>query len=178
MKRVFFVGFDDPDPSSEATLNKRLLKLLCIKYGLTALFPPDVSDLQEEIGEVLNDPSEVMVMLFRSTIMKLTSADTVIININIFDSTCSNDTAFLIGYASAKGKRIIGYLDAERASESMHTSMSAKQNPTPKGTETHNACKPTNHMIACATSFNIQSDIEDCLQYLFDSPTDDNLAEG
>ena len=167
MNTIFFAGFTNCANQEETGPTRETITLLCEKYGVEALFPSDMWDIQCEVGEPLNDPASMVRAIFRNTIVKLASADAVVVNLNIFGGICTNDSAFLVGFASARQKKIIGYVNTELASNPILQSKKAAE-----GSTLHAQAKGTNQtvnrLIADAISINIQGDIEDCIQYLFE----------
>lgn len=84
-------------------------KKLCESFGFYALTPFD--------GEVTEQSKLTKAkQIFKENVSLIQRSDLVIANCNPFRGACVDDgTAFEIGYAYGKGKRIFGYLNDNRS---------------------------------------------------------------
>lgn len=96
MKRVYLAGFDVFAPDAVARGAK--MKMFCAEQGLVGLYPLD----NEAAGAR---------EIFEGNCSLIDSADAVIANLNAFrGAEPDSGTAFEVGYAFAKGKRVYAYL--------------------------------------------------------------------
>lgn len=98
MKKVYLAGPDvfAPDSAQRAEQYKKL----CLAYGFTPLHPADNAE-QTAQG------------IYTSNISLIKSADALVANLNPFrGAEPDSGTAFEVGYATALGLPVIGYLDS------------------------------------------------------------------
>lgn len=132
MKKVYIAGFDVFYPDAAARGAK--MKMICAENGMIGLYPLDnEADSAEEI--------------FRGNCALIDQADIVIANMNPFrGAEPDSGTAFEVGYACAKGKKIVLYLDDTR-------DMRAKLGETDEaGFAVEDFGLPVNLMLACAAT--------------------------
>ena len=78
-------------------------KKICEEYGFIGLYPLD-NDCSEEDGRPLS------ARIFEADVKQIEEADIVVANLTPFRGHCMDDgTAWEIGYAYAKSKKIYGY---------------------------------------------------------------------
>lgn len=132
MKKIYIAGFDVfyPDAAKRGTK----MKMTCAEHGFIGLYPLDnEADTAEDI--------------FRGNCALIDQADIVIANMNPFrGAEPDSGTAFEVGYACAKGKKVILYMDDLR-------SMREKLGETDEtGFAVENFGLPVNLMLACAAT--------------------------
>ena len=121
-------------------------KKICQKYGHTGLYPLDNEcDSSEEI--------------YKGNISLLNSADAVIANGNEFRGEMDVGTAFEIGYAAAKGKKILVYM----SDTSTLVEKYGKEDKNGKNVEDFGF--PHNLMIAESAEI-VKGTFEDCIKKL------------
>ena len=157
---VYISGFDIF--SSDAIAIGENYKALCAKYGFFGLYPLDSdAEAEEAISQSCDDSytrEELAIKIFHSNLQKINIADYVVANLNNFRGFCVDDgTSFEIGYAFAKGKKIIGYTDDARTLIERIGARDAE------GYNVEDFGRPVNIMLACAVKI-IQGDFEDCLE--------------
>ena len=157
MRKIYIAGFNTSLPEVWSLSNK--YKILCAKYGCKAVFPTTVDQIRKEEGRTFNTPLEEAQAIFRANLQKLDSADTIIANLDYYGNFyATSDTIFEMGYAYSKNKQIIGYYSHEyQAGYYALRGVITDQCTSEFG-------RPTNLMVACATSIIIQGDFEDCLE--------------
>ncbi|TGL16295.1 nucleoside 2-deoxyribosyltransferase [Leptospira meyeri] len=107
MQTIYLAGPEVFLPNALDVLNNA--KKLCERYGFDALTPFD--------GEVTDQIKLAKAnQIFKENISLIQRSDIIIANCNPFRGACIDDgTAFEIGYAYGKGKRIFGYLKDNRS---------------------------------------------------------------
>ncbi len=99
--RVYLAGPDVFYP--DAKLRGDALKVLCRRYGFEGLFPLDNEIAPRELSAMAREIREANLALIRS-------CDAVIANLEPFRGLePDSGTVFEIGYATALGKRVVGY---------------------------------------------------------------------
>lgn len=143
MKKVYLAGFDVFYP--DALERGRQMKELCRQYGLEGLYP-----LDNECSDSLE--------IFQGNLHLIDQCDFVAANLNPFrGQEMDSGTAFEIGYAFAKGKRVFGYLDDIRPQIERIGPVDAK------GFAVENFGMPVNLMIGCSAQV-VEGTLENCLQ--------------
>ena len=101
MKKIYIAGFDVFYP--DAAKRGSRMKMICAEHGFIGLYPLDgEASTAEEI--------------FRGNCARIDEADLVIANMNPFrGAEPDSGTAFEVGYACAKGKKVYLYLSDARA---------------------------------------------------------------
>ena len=158
MKKVFFIGFNE-------TLFRHFA-IVCAKYEFEAVFPTSREDAIIKNEGPFKDLLSEMRAIFSSDIKRIDSAEYVIANLNIFNGICTNDTAFMVGYAFAKHKRVVGHAGANLLDLS-----GSFMDQTPCSVEEKQAHQPASRMVAGATSVIIKGGIEACLETFLEEPT-------
>ena len=174
MKKIFFVGFDSSSSDDYVALRNHF-GAVCHKFGCEAVFPIDGKRFREE-SRKYDTPLDEARAIFRSNLRRIDSASVVIANLNYFNSRgfCTNDAAFVIGYATSKDKQILGFVDADGLSEARcNTQDYMYYTPDTKKT----LSRPVSHMAANALSVIIRGSIEDCLSVIFNDPYEEKTQE-
>lgn len=132
MKKVYIAGFDVFYPDAGKRGSK--MKMACAEHGLIGLYP-------------LDNEAETAEGIFRGNCALIDQADIVIANINPFrGAEPDSGTAFEVGYACARGKKVYLYLSDAR-------SMREKLGEADKaGFSVENFGLPVNLMLACAAT--------------------------
>lgn len=100
MDKIYIAGFDVFAPDAVRRGSK--MKMICAEHGFIGLYP-------------LDNEAEDVQAIFRGNCALIDQADLVIANMNPFrGDEPDSGTAFEVGYAFAKGKRVILYLDDAR----------------------------------------------------------------
>ncbi|TGL33411.1 nucleoside 2-deoxyribosyltransferase [Leptospira perdikensis] len=107
MQTIYLAGPEVFLPNALQVLSDA--KVLCESFGYRALTPFD--------GEITDQIHLAKAkQIFQENISLIEQSDMVIANCNPFRGACVDDgTAFEIGYAYAKGKRVFGYLNDKRS---------------------------------------------------------------
>lgn len=107
MQTIYLAGPEVFLPNAMEVLSEA--KVLCTSFGYRALTPFD--------GEVTDQIQLAKAkQIFKENVSLIHQSDIVIANCNPFRGACVDDgTAFEIGYAYAKGKRVFGYLNDKRS---------------------------------------------------------------
>lgn len=107
MQTIYLAGPEVFLPNALEVLTSA--KKLCERFGFDALTPFD--------GEVTDQVKLAKAnQIFKENILLIQKSDIVIANCNPFRGACVDDgTAFEIGYAYGKGKRVFGYLKDNRS---------------------------------------------------------------
>jgi nucleoside 2-deoxyribosyltransferase len=85
------------------------LKALCAELGLIGLFP-----LDKQVPEGITEPRERAAWIYRANLELLEQADAVLADLNFFrGGEPDSGTSFEVGYAVARGKPVVGYLNGE-----------------------------------------------------------------
>ncbi len=121
------------------------MKQLCTQYGFVGLYP-------------LDNEADNAEQIFRGNLALVEAADMVMANLNPFrGSEPDSGTAFEIGYACAKGKKIYAYVqDARTMQERLGTQDE-------NGFLVENFGMTVNLMLGCAAQI-VKGNLEDCLQ--------------
>ena len=121
-------------------------KTICSVYGHTGLYP-------------LDNECDSSAEIYKGNVALIDSADAVVANGNNFRGEMDVGTAFEVGYAAAKGKKIVIYIDDTRTLIEKY------------GTEDENGRfvedfgHPLNLMLAESSEI-IKGSFEDCLKIL------------
>lgn len=130
MEKIYIAGFDVFAP--DAVKRGSRMKLLCAEHGFIGLYPLDNEAADAEA-------------IFRGNCALIDQADLVIANMNPFrGDEPDSGTTFEVGYAFARGKRVILYLDDARPMRDRLGSTDAN------GFAVENFGRPVNLMLACA----------------------------
>ena len=124
----------------------RKYKAICEKYGHEGLYP-------------LDNECDSSAEIYKGNISLIDEADAVVANGNEFRGVMDVGTAFEVGYAAAKGKKICIYMDDTR---SLIEKYGEKDE---KGRITEDFGKPLNLMLAEAAEI-IPGTFEDCIKNL------------
>lgn len=101
MKKIYLAGFDVF--YSDAVQRGAKMKLICAEHGFVGCFPLDHEG---------TDAAQI----FQANCALLDACDLVIANLNPFrGAEPDSGTAFEVGYAVAKGKKVYGYLSDGRS---------------------------------------------------------------
>ena len=93
---------------ADAVAHGEALKALCARYGFEGLYP-----LDNALPKQLAEPREQAAWIYRANIGLIERADAVLANLNFFrGAEPDSGTAFEVGYATALGKPVYGYVDA------------------------------------------------------------------
>ena len=85
------------------------LKALCAEFGFIGLYP-----LDKQVPNEIELPREQAAWIYRANLELLGQADAVLADLNFFrGGEPDSGTSFEVGYATAQGKPIYGYLDGE-----------------------------------------------------------------
>ena len=85
------------------------LKALCAEWGFTGLYP-----LDKQAPEHITQPLDQAAWIYRANLELLERADAVLADLNFFrGGEPDSGTSFEVGYAVARGKPVVGYLDGE-----------------------------------------------------------------
>ena len=174
MKRIFFAGFEQPT-SNCATLRGHIATL-CTKYDYEAVFPSESKGMRNKSGKLYDTPLDEAEAIYRESLQRIDSSDAVIVNLNYFNACgfCTNDTAFMVGYAASKEKHILGFVDTEHLSEPR---CSARNYMYCAPDEGKVLSRLASRMVACAISVIIRGSIEDCLEVAFSDPKEEKIQE-
>lgn len=105
--RVYLAGPDVFRP--DAAAHGRGLVALCAEYGFAGVFPLDES-LGESAGEGLA-PRALADRIYRANLAHIDACDAVLANLDFFRGPePDSGTCFEVGYATARGKPVIGYV--------------------------------------------------------------------
>ena len=92
---------------ADAVAHGEALKALCARYGFEGLYP-----LDNALPKQLAEPHEQAAWIYRANIGLIERADAVLANLNFFrGAEPDSGTAFEVGYATALGKPVYGYVD-------------------------------------------------------------------
>ena len=92
---------------ADAVAHGEALKALCARYGFEGLYP-----LDNALPKQLAEPREQAAWIYRANIGLIERADAVLANLNFFrGAEPDSGTAFEVGYATALGKPVYGYVD-------------------------------------------------------------------
>lgn len=142
--KIYIAGPDVFEPDA-VEIGKRY-KAICEKYGHEGLYPLDNEcDSSEDI--------------YKGNIGLIDKADAVVANGNEFRGEMDVGTAFEVGYAAAKDKKIIIYMDDTRSLVEKYGEKDEK------GRITEDFGKPLNLMLSEASDI-ICGTFEDCIKML------------
>ncbi len=131
MTSIYLAGFDVFAP--DAVQRGRQMKQLCAAQGLVGLYPLDNEAVDAQA-------------IFQGNCALIDEADWVIANVNPFrGAEPDSGTCFEVGYAFAKGKKIILYLDDGR------TMRQKLGDADENGFAVEDFGLPVNLMLACAS---------------------------
>lgn len=141
--KVYLAGFDVF--RSDALAYGQRCKALCVRYGLEGLYPLDNEcDGAEDI--------------FAGNLALLDRCDAVAANLNPFrGQEPDSGTAFELGYAYARGKRLYGYLSDFRI---LRHRLGERD---PEGFSVEDFGLPLNLMLAVPVTL-VEGGLEDCLR--------------
>ncbi|HBP5604781.1 TPA: nucleoside 2-deoxyribosyltransferase [Pseudomonas aeruginosa] len=92
---------------ADAVAHGEALKALCARYGFEGLYP-----LDNALPKQLAEPREQAAWIYHANIGLIERADAVLANLNFFrGAEPDSGTAFEVGYATALGKPVYGYVD-------------------------------------------------------------------
>ncbi|KSF79446.2 nucleoside 2-deoxyribosyltransferase [Pseudomonas paraeruginosa] len=92
---------------ADAVAHGEALKALCARYGFEGLYP-----LDNALPKRIADPREQAAWIYRANLGLIERADAVLANLNFFrGAEPDSGTAFEVGYATALGKPVYGYVD-------------------------------------------------------------------
>ena len=129
-------------------------KQICAVYGFTGLYP-----LDNEIASNGLPKPKLSAKIFEANCAQIRNADCVIANLNDFRGYGMDDgTAWEIGYASAIGKPIYGYMADTR---SLRRRIGTKDK---KGNLVEDFGHPVNLMIYESCVIVFQGDFESCIK--------------
>ncbi|WP_313089359.1 nucleoside 2-deoxyribosyltransferase [Pseudomonas sp.] len=85
------------------------LKVLCAEFGFVGLYP-----LDKQVPADITDPRAQAAWIYQANLELLEQADAVLADLNFFrGGEPDSGTSFEVGYAVARGKPVVGYLDGE-----------------------------------------------------------------
>lgn len=142
--KIYIAGPDVFEPNAVEIGNK--YKSVCERYGHEGLYP-----LDNECDSATN--------IYKGNIMLIDSADAVIANGNPFRGEMDAGTAFEVGYAAAKGKKILIYMDDNRSLIEKYGKADEQ------GRLTEDFGHPLNLMLAESSQI-IKGGFEDCVKLL------------
>lgn len=103
IRRVYLAGPDVFRP--DAAEHGQRLVALCAEYGFTGVFP-----LAEALP-ALPTPQAIAAHIYQANIAHIESCDAVLANLDFFrGAEPDSGTCFEVGYALARGKRVVGYV--------------------------------------------------------------------
>lgn len=121
-------------------------KAICSAYGHTGLYP-------------LDNECDSSAEIYSGNVALIDSADAVVANGNNFRGEMDVGTAFEVGYAAAKGKKIVIYMDDTR------TLVEKYGTEDEKGRFVEDFGHPLNLMLAESSEI-IKGSFEDCIKIL------------
>lgn len=121
-------------------------KVICSAYGHTGLYP-------------LDNECDSSAEIYQGNVALIDSADAVVANGNNFRGEMDVGTAFEVGYAAAKGKKILIYMDDTR------TLVEKYGTEDEKGRFVEDFGHPLNLMLAESAEI-IKGSFEDCMKKL------------
>jgi nucleoside 2-deoxyribosyltransferase len=102
--RVYLAGPDVFRP--DAAEHGRQLVALCAEYGFAGVFP-----LDESLAEERLPPQALAHRIYRANLAHIDACDAVLANLDFFRGPePDSGTCFEVGYATARGKPVIGYV--------------------------------------------------------------------
>ena len=106
LRSIYLAGPDVFRP--DAAEHGRRLVALCAEYGFTGVFP-----LSPALPEGLS-AQELAAHIYRTNVAHIEACDAVAANLDFFRGPePDSGTCFEVGYAVARGKRVVGYLPEE-----------------------------------------------------------------
>lgn len=85
------------------------LKALCAEFGFVGLYP-----LDKHLPAHITEPRACAAWIYQANLELLEQADAVLADLNFFrGGEPDSGTSFEVGYAIARGKPVVGYLDDE-----------------------------------------------------------------
>lgn len=147
MKKVYTAGFDIFYPNVAEHMEG--IRSLCRAHGMEPFFQG------KKAGEEQNPPDAQAI--FQKNLDMIDDCDVVAANLNPFRGEMDCGTAFEIGYAFAKGKKVYGYMSDIRSLTERHGSLTDEN-----GFTVENFGYPINLMIACSTEI-VEGTLDDCL---------------
>lgn len=151
MKKIYIAGFDVF--RADAAEAGAYLKALCGRYGYEGLYPLDKE--ADDAGAI-----------FAGNLRLIERCDILIANLNNFRGLePDSGTAFELGYAYARGKQILGYLEDTRPLLEKLSSQEKYPGRDDWGYSVEDFGLPVNLMLGCAAEI-VQGGFEDCLQRL------------
>lgn len=145
MKKIYIAGFDVFAPDAVARGGK--MKMLCAGHGFAGLYPLD------------NEAADADA-IFCGNCALIDQADFVVANANPFrGAEPDSGTAFEIGYAFARGKKVVLYLDDARPLRDKLGAADAQ------GFAVEDFGLPLNLMLACAADI-VSGGFADAVRYL------------
>lgn len=163
MRKIYIAGPDVFEQDSK-DIGKRYSNL-CKEYGYEGLYPLDnVVDFNQEKKKIAKD-------IYKANKNLIDSCDIVIANLNSFRGKESDSgTVWECGYATAKGKKVYGYLHRHNSYQEQFTSeekMSSKDGFIDlQGRVIEDFDYPVNLMIACSVETIVVGNFEDVLKIL------------
>ena len=105
MTAIYLAGPDVFRPDAEA--HGETLKALCAEFGFVGLYP-----LDHALPADIREPAAQAAWIYRANVGLIERADCVLANLEPFrGSEPDSGTAFEVGYATALGKPVYGYVD-------------------------------------------------------------------
>ena len=151
MKKIYTAGFDVFHPDGRAHMEA--LHALCRKYG----FEPEPLGVPKPGMPKVSGPDG----FFEKDIEMLDDCDIVAANLNSFrgfEMDCG--TAFELGYAYARGKKLYGYMSDTRPGAERYGCLTDEN-----GFRVENYGLPINLMIGCSVQI-VEGTLEDCLRVI------------
>ena len=143
MKKIYLAGYDVFYP--DAAGRGQAMKQLCKRYGFEGLYP-------------LDNEAQSAQEILAGNLKLIEEADIVMANMNPFRGMePDSGTAFEVGYAVGKGKRIYVYLEDCRTLRQKIGETDAR------GFAVEDFSLPLNLMIACSAVV-VEGGLEDCLR--------------
>lgn len=107
LRRIYLAGPDVFRP--DAAAHGRMLVALCAAQGFEGVFP-----LDESLDGGQGSPHEVAARIYRRNIAHIERCDAVLANLDFFRGLePDSGTCFEVGYAVARGKPVVGYVQGE-----------------------------------------------------------------
>lgn len=145
------------------------LKSLCAEFGFVGLYP-----LDKHLPSHITEPQAQAAWIYRANLDLLEQADAVIADLNFFrGGEPDSGTSFEVGYAIARGKPVVGYMDgsgsyAERL-RSQYPHLCGEPGFDCDGLQLEAFDLPLNLMLAVPARL-VMGDARDALQRLVDGP--------
>ncbi len=149
MQKIYLAGFEVFAP--DAVRRGAEMKRACAEFGCVGLYPLD------------NEAADAHA-IFTGNLALIDRCDAVIANLDPFRGRePDSGTAFEIGYAHAKGKRIYGYVSDARTLREKHGSSDEN------GFSVEDFGMAVNLMLGCAATI-VQGGLRECLAQLTREP--------